>query len=99
MSPGPAEAFRRGLWSILYKKVHMETIQVVLDSKLLKAANRAARRKNMNRSALIRDALRDHLRRMHLQELEERDRRGYQVPASGEDDLSAWEREGQWPED
>jgi metal-responsive CopG/Arc/MetJ family transcriptional regulator len=36
----------------------METIQVVLDSKLLRAADRAARRSRLNRSALVRAALR-----------------------------------------
>ena len=38
----------------------METIQAVLDAKLLQAADRAARRAKRNRSALIRDALREH---------------------------------------
>ena len=35
----------------------METIQVVLDKKLLQAADREARRSKRNRSALERDAL------------------------------------------
>ena len=35
----------------------METIQVVLDKKLLKAADLAAKRQKVNRSALIREAL------------------------------------------
>ena len=35
----------------------METIQVVLDKKLLKATDRAARHTKQNRSALLRDAL------------------------------------------
>jgi metal-responsive CopG/Arc/MetJ family transcriptional regulator len=46
----------------------METIQVVLDSKLLKAADFAAKRRKVNRSALIREALQQHLKR--LRELE-----------------------------
>jgi len=37
----------------------METIQVVLDKKLLRAADAAARRTRRNRSALVRDALRE----------------------------------------
>jgi metal-responsive CopG/Arc/MetJ family transcriptional regulator len=51
---------------------HRETIQVVLDLKLLKATDRAAHRSKVNRSALIRDALRDHLRRLEIHSLEER---------------------------
>ncbi|MGH9640253.1 MAG: ribbon-helix-helix protein, CopG family, partial [Bryobacteraceae bacterium] len=39
----------------------METIQVVLDAKLLRAAEVAAKRQKVNRSALIRRALQEHL--------------------------------------
>jgi Arc/MetJ-type ribon-helix-helix transcriptional regulator len=42
----------------------METIQVVLEEDLLKAADRAVRKLKTNRSALIREALRSHLRRL-----------------------------------
>ncbi len=55
----------------------VETIQVVLDAKLLKAADLAAKRQKVNRSALIRSALQEYLKRLQNQELEERDRRGY----------------------
>jgi len=55
----------------------METVQIVLDKKLLQAADRAARRTKQNRSALVRDALREHLRRLELRAKEECDRRGY----------------------
>jgi metal-responsive CopG/Arc/MetJ family transcriptional regulator len=50
----------------------METIQVVLDKKLLQATDRAARQTKRNRSALIRDALREHIRRLEIRALEER---------------------------
>ena len=55
----------------------MTTIQVVLEDSLLQAADRAVRRLKVNRSALIRDALREHLRRLSLHEQERRDREGY----------------------
>ncbi len=78
---------------------HMQTIQVVLDDKLLRAADRAARRVRVNRSALIREALRLHLERMRTKELEDREREGYRKhPDTGEDAL-LWEREAAWPED
>jgi len=76
----------------------METIQVVLDSKLLRAADRAARRTKRNRSALIRDALRQHLKSLEIQELEQRDRKGYQMLPE-DPELSAWEPEAAWPQD
>ncbi len=75
----------------------METIQVVLDTKLLKAADRAARRTRRNRSALIRDALREHLRRLEIQALEERDREGYLKQPPDQDEVLFWEAEAAWP--
>ena len=54
----------------------MVTIQIVLDKKLLRAADQAANRSKQNRSALVRDALRDHLRRIEIRASEQRDREG-----------------------
>jgi metal-responsive CopG/Arc/MetJ family transcriptional regulator len=48
----------------------VETIQVVLDANLLKAADTAARRRKVNRSELIRQALREHLGRLRVKEME-----------------------------
>ena len=42
----------------------METIQVVLGSTLLRATDGAARRARVNRSALVREALREYLKRL-----------------------------------
>ena len=75
----------------------MDTIQVVIDSKLLAAADRVARRSKQNRSALIRDALREHLRRLEIQALEERDREGYAKQPAMQDEAAAWEAEAAWP--
>lgn len=77
----------------------METIQVVLDAKLLKAADTAARRQKVNRSALIRQALQEHLKRLHALELEERDRRGYEVRPQRLEEFRPWEEIAVWPED
>lgn len=77
----------------------METIQVVLNPKLLKAADLAAKRQKLNRSALIRDALREHLKRLHDRELEARDRRGFTAHPQREEDLLVWEDASAWPED
>ena len=75
----------------------METIQVVIDAKLLEAADSAARSRKMNRSALIRNALREHLRRLQIRELEERDRRGYERNPQDNSDTPLWELEAAWP--
>ena len=86
------------LWSTLWSGLHsMETIQVVLDRKLLQATDRAARRAKQNRSALIRDALRQHLRTLEVRDLEERDRVGYSKLTQPCDECAAWEAEARWP--
>ena len=76
----------------------MQTIQVVLDTKLLKAADFAAKRQKLNRSALIRQALQQHLKRLHELELEARDRRGYLAQPQREDEFRIWEDAAAWPE-
>ncbi|MBV8205463.1 MAG: ribbon-helix-helix protein, CopG family [Acidobacteria bacterium] len=74
----------------------METIQIVLDKALLQAADRAARRTRQNRSALIRDAVREHLRQLDIRALEERDRNAYTShPETEESGL--WEGEAACP--
>ena len=77
----------------------METIQVVLDSKLLRATEVAARRTKLNRSALIREALRAHLKDLEIRERELRDRKGYQGGPGDSADLSRWEAEAIWPKE
>jgi metal-responsive CopG/Arc/MetJ family transcriptional regulator len=76
----------------------MHTIQVVLDTKLLKAADLAAKRQKMNRSALIRQALQQHLKRLHELALEEQDRRGYRAHPQREEEFRIWEDAAAWPE-
>ncbi len=75
----------------------METIQVVIDAKLLRATDRAAQRAKRNRSALIRDAIREHLRKLEMRELEDRDRGGYAKQSSAQDEAFQWESEATWP--
>jgi metal-responsive CopG/Arc/MetJ family transcriptional regulator len=76
---------------------HMETIQIVLDKALLQATDRAARRMKRNRSALVREALREHLKRLEVRSNEERDREGYEKRAQDRDESTLWEAEAAWP--
>ncbi len=75
----------------------METIQVVLDTKLLKAVDRAGLRTKQNRSALIREALKQHLLRLELQSLEDLDRQGYARKPQSTDEPGFWESQALWP--
>jgi len=75
----------------------MATIQIVLDKKLLKAADNAAKQQHMNRSALIREALQRHLKHLHELQLEEQDRRGYLAKPQHEREYRIWEETASWP--
>ena len=74
----------------------METVQVVLDKSLLQATDRAARRMKQNRSSLVREALRQHLKRLDLLANEARDRDGY-AKHPVKDEAEKWEAEAAWP--
>jgi metal-responsive CopG/Arc/MetJ family transcriptional regulator len=78
---------------------HMEIIQIVLDKRLLDAADQAAKRTKRNRSALVRDALREHLHRLELRASEERDRQGYSRQSQADTEAGVWEAEATWPEE
>jgi metal-responsive CopG/Arc/MetJ family transcriptional regulator len=78
---------------------HMETIQVVLEGELLKAADRAARRLKINRSAFIRQAMREHLRALRIREREVADRSGYERSKESTAELAVWDRVAAWPDD
>jgi metal-responsive CopG/Arc/MetJ family transcriptional regulator len=77
----------------------MEIVQVVLDKSLLQATDRAARRMKLNRSALVREALREHLKRLELRSSEQRDRAGYARQPQSREESNPWEAEAAWPAD
>ena len=76
----------------------MQTIQIVLDETLLKAADREAKRLRTNRSRLFRTALREHLKRSRIKEDEERERASYAAMPEG-NEMTAFEKVAAWPED
>jgi metal-responsive CopG/Arc/MetJ family transcriptional regulator len=77
----------------------METIQVVLEKELLHAADRVARQQRINRSALVREALRQHLKRLATRAREQRDRDGYRRRPEGAGEFSVWEKLAAWPDE
>ncbi len=77
----------------------MQTIQVVLDDKLLNATDVAAQKKKVNRSSLIRQALTEHLRHLQVSDMEERDRRGYQTKPQRPEEFVVWEVAAAWPDE
>ncbi len=75
----------------------METVQIVLDKKLLHATDRAALRAKRNRSSFVREALREHLRRLEAAAMEVRDRQGYLTRPQAAEESELWEAEAAWP--
>ena len=73
------------------------TIHIVLDKSLLTAANRFAKKARMNRSAVIREALREYIIRKRYKELVEQEHRSYLEHPDSVDEILLWEREAAWP--
>jgi metal-responsive CopG/Arc/MetJ family transcriptional regulator len=71
----------------------------VLDKELLLATDRAARRTKRNCSALIRDALRQHLRSLRIRQMEQLDHQGYAMRPHSPKESHDWEAEAAWPEE
>jgi metal-responsive CopG/Arc/MetJ family transcriptional regulator len=51
----------------------------------------------VNRSALIRDALREHLKRLHTRELEQQEREAYERIPDDPQELAVWDKVAAWP--
>jgi len=45
----------------------------------------------------VREALREHLKRLEVRSNEERDRQGYEKQAQDRDESTLWESEAAWP--
>jgi metal-responsive CopG/Arc/MetJ family transcriptional regulator len=67
-----------------------------VDAALLRATDRAARAQKVNRSALVRDALRTYLRLRAVSDRERRDREG--CLNSPDTEFGFWEKAAAWPE-
>lgn len=77
----------------------METVQVVLDEKLLKATDKAAKKEKGEPSARILQELEEHLKRLAIRDLEQRDRRGYLANPQRKEEYLAWEDAAAWPDE
>jgi metal-responsive CopG/Arc/MetJ family transcriptional regulator len=77
----------------------MGTVQIVFGKELLKAADRVARRRHVNRSALVREALREHLRKLAAREREEHDRAGYEGRPLEPGEFDVWDKVASWPDE
>jgi metal-responsive CopG/Arc/MetJ family transcriptional regulator len=77
----------------------MATIQVVIEDRLLRAADRMAKKRQVNRSALFREALRAYLKNAHFRDLERREREAYERTPEDPSEVALWEGVAAWPEE
>lgn len=74
----------------------LRTVQLTLDTELVNAVDKAARKLGTTRSAFARDALRAGLRRVYEKSLEDRQREGYRRRPVKRGEFSDWEKEQIW---
>ena len=76
----------------------MSTIEVVIEEDLLRSTDREARRLKVDRSALIGDALRGYLQRLHMADLERREQDAYERIPEDPAEFAVWDGVAAWPE-
>ena len=73
----------------------MQTVQMTLDPELIVAVDKVVKRLGTTRSAFTRDALRLALKRLRTEELERKQREGYQKHPVTANEFD-WEGEQAW---
>ena len=79
-------------------EVVVKTIQVTFDETLLERLDRHPAVRKRGRSAVLREAARDFLRRRETEEVDRRYAVGYGGSDSVQTELRGWDREGVLPE-
>jgi len=75
----------------------MKPIQVLIDEPLLKRLDADAEVRRVGRSAVLRRAAAEYLRRARSRRISEGYRKAYAGTAGLGSELSGWEDEGSWP--
>ena len=76
----------------------MKAIQVTFDEALLAELDRHPAVRERGRSAVLREAAVEYLKRREAEEISRRYRAGYQDAAALDGELGGWADEGAWPE-
>ena len=71
----------------------------MLEKELLHAVDEAASRMKLTRSGMVREALREHLRRLEVRAKKQRDREGYARQPQTRDEWEPWEAQAAWPDE
>jgi metal-responsive CopG/Arc/MetJ family transcriptional regulator len=75
----------------------MKPIQVMFDERLLAQLDATEEVKQRGRSAVLRRAVEDYLRRRRRWTIAERYRQAYGCDAGLGEEYSGWEEQGEWP--
>ena len=76
----------------------MRAIQVTFDEALLEKLDRHPSVRERGRSAVLREAAVEYLKRREADEIARRYRAGYQGTAALDEELGGWSDEGTWPD-
>lgn len=77
----------------------MKAVQVILDEALLRELDATEEVKREGRSAVLRRAAAEYLKRRRRWAIREQYRRGYGAKGDLGAEFEGWEGEGEWPED
>ena len=75
----------------------MKTVQMTLDEDLITAVDRIATQMGSTRSAFTREALRQAIKQIELEEKERKHREGYARQPVSSEEFSDWKDEQVWP--
>jgi len=92
----PAEPMWGIMWALLHISIHMKTIQMTIDERLLKLVDKLSRARKTTRSAFIRDALEAEIRRQKTREEEARHIEGYARKPVAAGEFDVWLDEQDW---
>ena len=74
----------------------MTTIQMTLEEDLLDELDRTVKKMRTTRSALIRESIKQHLKSLHIRQLEAKHRAGYSAHPVKRGEFDGWETEQRW---
>ncbi len=74
----------------------VRTVQMTLESDLVRSVDEAAKKMHTTRSAFTRLALKEALRGMKIKEMEQRHRQGYKAHPVTREEAGVWEKEQAW---
>lgn len=78
--------------------LYMKAIQVTFDEALLDRLNHYPEVQERGRSAILREAVAEYLKRKDAEAITRRYQAGYRDAAKLNDELEGWAGEGVWPE-